>query len=339
MTTKINFSAARLMICLCGDLSPNAEDRKNLIHPAVGGVILFARNFADGAQLRQLTAEIRRIAGRPLLIAVDQEGGRVQRFGGDDFCTLPPMADLAAKKSSALLYDAGLVMAAELIAAGVDLSFAPVLDIAHGHSQIIGTRAFADNGASVATAAMAFANGMRAAGMASCGKHFPGHGYAVADSHETLPIDDRDFNQIADNDLKPFAEWAAQKMPALMTAHIIYQQCDTEAATFSSYWLQTILREQLKFTGTIISDDLAMAGANIGDMAARMQTAIAAGCDVLLVCQPKEVAEALSVIVVDNETVLNNPWLALSPQADSRLCIGDADYCRARKIINSYNAP
>lgn len=327
------FSVARLMIALHGDLSLAAEDLQNLKHPAVGGVILFSRNFADGAQLRQLTAAVRRAAARPLLIAADQEGGRVQRFCGGEFCRLPPMAELAAANSPSLLGAAGLVMAAELLAAGVDLSFAPVLDLAHGRSQIIGDRAFAATGEAAAEAALAFAKGMQAAGMAACGKHFPGHGYAPADSHEALPIDERTFADIAATDLIPFRYWAQQKMPALMTAHIVYEQCDALAATFSAYWLQTVLREKLHYKGMIISDDLTMAGADIGGMKMRLQAAVEAGCDGLLVCQPAAVAEALAVVAAAANA--NNPWLALSPQADRRIGVGDGEYARAKARLQN----
>ena len=324
-------SPARLMIALCGDLSLTAEDEKHLKHPAVGGVILFSRNFASGEQLRQLTAAVRRAAGRPLLIATDQEGGRVQRFCGGEFFRLPPMAELAAVGSLPLLRAAGTVMAAELLAVGVDLSFAPVLDLAHGRSQIIGSRAFGAVGEAAAEAALAFAGGMRAAGMAACGKHFPGHGYALADSHQALPTDARKFADIAAADLIPFARWAQNDMPALMTAHIVYEQCDPAAATFSSYWLRTVLRKKLCYRGMIVSDDLTMVGADIGDMQTRMQAATDAGCDGLLVCQPAAVTAALATATGGTD----NPWLALSAQAD-RQCVGDAAVARAKIDLQKF---
>ena len=332
MTKTINLAAARLMIGLRGDLSLADDDRRHLAHPAVGGVILFARNFSDGAQLRQLTADIRRIAARPLLIAADQEGGRVQRFCGGGFSSLPPPGELA--NAPMLLREAGMVMAAELLAAGVDLSFAPLLDIAHGRSEIIGDRAFGSDSDSAAAAALSFAEGMRAAGMASCGKHFPGHGFASADSHKTLPTDGRDFSEIAAKDLRPFAQWSERGMPSLMTAHIVYPKCDKLPATFSPYWLKTILREKLNYAGMIVSDDLAMAGADIGGIAKRMEAAVAAGCDGLLVCEPSLAAEALSAC---KKEAAENPWLALSPCPDNRTSVGDFAYARAKKALDEFS--
>ena len=324
-------SSARLMIALSGDLSPDADDRRNLAHPAVGGAILFARNFADAAQLRRLTADIRRAAGRRILVAADQEGGRVQRFCGGGFSRLPPAAALCDCASAR---DAGIVMAAEMLAAGVDLSFAPVLDLARGRSEIIGARAFAEDAETAATRAAAFAEGMRAAGMASCGKHFPGHGYARADSHETLPEDDREFAEIAAADLIPFARWSARKMPALMTAHIVYPKCDSRAATFSPFWLQEVLRGQLNFGGFVVSDDLTMAGADIGGVSERMRAAIAAGCEGLLLCRPDAVREALADCKAETQ---DNPWRALFPRADGRICIGDSEYAAARARLFAEN--
>ena len=322
--------AANLMLGLSGGLSLSETDRRNLANPAVGGIILFTRNFSDARQLRQLTAAIRRAAGRRILIAADQEGGRVQRFVGGGFLRLPPMLDLAAAESEngGILRAAGIVMAAELIAAGVDLSFAPVLDLARGRSQIIGARAFAAEGNAAAAAAFLFAGGMRAAGMAACGKHFPGHGFARADSHKTLPEDGREFSEIAAADLIPFAKWAAGNMPALMSAHIAFPKCDLAAATFSSFWLKKVLRGQLQFRGIIIGDDLCMAGANIGGMGEKMAAALAAGCDGLLACLPDGATEAAKTATgVMSE---DNPWLALSPAPDGAICTGDAEYKTAR---------
>lgn len=321
------------MLGLSGDLSLSADDRRNLAHLAVGGVILFARNFAAPAQLRQLTADIRRAAGRKIIIAADQEGGRVQRFCGGGFSPLPPMLRLGDADDLSLLRDAGAVMAAELLAAGVDLSFAPVLDLARGRSQIIGDRAFAADGETAAARALAFADGMRAAGMASCGKHFPGHGYARADSHKTLPADGRAFQDIAASDLIPFARWAAQNMPALMTAHIVYSACDKTAATFSPFWLKEILRKKLGFRGMAVSDDLCMAGADIGGMGERIAAALRAGNDGALICLPEGVEEAIAAV---KSAGAKNPWLALSPAAENKICAGDAEYKKARKRLEEF---
>ena len=323
---------SRLMIALCGDLTLDVLDKNHLRHSAVGGVILFARNFADATQLRQLTADIRRHANKRIIIAVDQEGGRVRRFIGEQFSPLPPMRELA--KTQNLLHDAGLVMAAELLAAGVDLSFAPVLDLDYGNSSVIGNRAFAADAQEAATAALAFADGMQAAGMACCGKHFPGHGFVAADSHTALPVDKRPWALIKKTDLIPFMRWAQCCRPALMTAHIIYEQCDAAIATYSSFWLQTILRDQLGYSGMIISDDLTMAGADTGDMLSRAQKATQAGCDGVLICKPSATQEILAAISADNVT--ENPWLALSPQPDNRICVGDNEYEQARKRLFNY---
>ena len=325
--------ARRLMIALSGDLTLSAADRQWLQHPAVGGVILFARNFADAEQLRRLTADIRRTAQWRLLIAADQEGGRVCRFRGDGFSPLPPMLELAAlthDDEAKIYHAAGLVLAAELLAAGIDLSFAPVLDLASGRSQVIGDRAFGATADLVVARALSFVAGMKAAGMASCGKHFPGHGYAAADSHTDFAVDTRTEKELA-ADLSVFARTAAT-IPALMTAHVAYPECDTAAATFSSYWLKKVLRERLHFDGLIISDDLTMAGANIGAMPTRMQAAMAAGCDVLLVCQPAAVAEALAALSL-TDAAADNPWLSLSPTPDGRVCIGDKEYRQARETL------
>ncbi|MDM5146801.1 beta-N-acetylhexosaminidase [Candidatus Persebacteraceae bacterium Df01] len=322
----------RLMIALVGDLVLTEQDRQWLRHPAVGGVILFTRNFADSEQLRQLTASVRRAAGKPILIAVDQEGGRVRRFCGDDFLALPAMGILV--ENPAVLHDAGMVMAAEVLAAGVDLSFAPVLDLAYGRSQVIGNRAFSADSESAAKFALSFSDGMAAAGMASCGKHFPGHGYAEADSHSAFAVDERTFAEIAAADLQVFARCAQAGMPAMMTAHIAYPQCDSAAATFSTFWVKEILRGQLAYKGLIVSDDLTMAGAAIGDMTSRMKAALDVGVDVLLVCQPPAVEEALSTGLPAKENT-DNPWLALAPRFDGRVDVGSVAYWKARKHVLS----
>lgn len=330
----MQIAAANLMIALRGDLDLTAEDRRNLKHSAVGGVILFARNFCDASQLRRLTADIRRAAQRRILIAADQEGGRVQRFCGGGFSPLPPAAALRTKQAAR---DAGLTMAAELRAAGLDLSFAPVLDLAHGKSAIIGDRAFARTGGAAAARALAFAAGMRAAGIACCGKHFPGHGFVRADSHQTLPRDEREFSEIAAADLVPFSEWAKAKMSALMTAHIVFPKCDKTAATFSRFWLRDILRGRLQFGGMIIGDDLTMEGAvvnsggdgeNGDNICDRMDAALSAGCEGLLICKPEAVRRALSQTKAKKDA--ENPWQKLAPAADGIITIGDKEYEEAR---------
>ena len=330
---------AVLMITLGDALALSDVDSMHLTHPAVGGVILFSRHFADAEQLRALTADIRRAARRPILIAADQEGGRVQRFRGGGFTDIPAAATLYQQGGTAAAQDAGLVMAAELRAAGVDFSFAPVLDMGGEKSQVIGNRAFAAEADETFRAAHAFALGMRQVGMASCGKHFPGHGNVAADSHHELPIDNRPPDTIFSQDLTAFAQWAQHNMPALMTAHVVYSQCDENAATFSRYWLQIVLRGQLRYRGMIISDDLTMAGADIGGLQSRMAAALSAGCDGLLACgEAAPALAAMDAIRGKAKTAPHNPWLALAPQTDGIVCIGDAEYRRAKSCLEKLNA-
>ena len=321
--------AGRLLIGLEGAELSDA-DRRRLAHPAVGGAILFARNFDSAPQLRRLCADIRRAGGgRPLLIAADHEGGRVQRFGPPDFTALPPMREIP---SDCAARDCGIVAAAELLAAGLDLSFAPVADLGSGASAVIGNRAFSPDPEIVARRILAFADGMRAAGMHSCAKHFPGHGGAAADSHHETPVDARAPAEIRGADLIPFQKWADAKMSAVMTAHIVYPQADSAPATFSEFWLKKILREEMRFGGLTVGDDLSMDGANIGDIPARMQKALAAGCDALMVCQPEMTDAALECA---NECAENSesPWQKLAAQPDGRITVGDRDYERARAGI------
>jgi beta-N-acetylhexosaminidase len=282
----------------------DAEDREVLAHPAVGGVILFARNYADPRQLAALTAAIRSAREPALLIAVDQEGGRVQRFR-DGFVRLPPAArfgDLYAI-DPALAREAarsvGWLMAAELRAAGVDFSFAPVLDVERGLSRVIGDRALAMSPEIVATLAAAWLDGVHAAGMAGCGKHFPGHGGVAADSHLELPEDSRPLSELETLDLIPFRRLIAHGLEAVMPAHVVYSRIDPQPAGFSTFWLREVLRGRLGFDGVIFSDDLDMDAASAGGgFGARALTALQAGCDMILVCNNRrgalEVLEAVA---------------------------------------------
>lgn len=276
-----------LMIGVSG-LALNQEERELLRHPSICGVSLFTRNYASPAQLKALTAEIHAV--RPLIIAVDHEGGRVQRFR-DGFTRIPAMRSLGdchadhPERALKLAYQIGLVIGHELLVHGVDFSFGPVLDIDHGNSSVIGHRAF-HHDASVATElALALQRGSHDVGMATVGKHFPGHGYARADSHVELPHDDREYSQLYESDLVPFARLVADGMEAVMPAHVVYDKVDTLAAGFSRRWLQDILRGELGFGGAIMSDDLGMEGAAVmGDMTARADAALEAGCDMILSC-------------------------------------------------------
>lgn len=286
---------------------PGAEltdtDRELLMHPSTGGVILFARNFSSPDQIWRLIGDIHELRSPHLLIAVDQEGGRVQRFR-DGFTRLPAAArlyqaypqDLAAARAAA--HEMGWLMAAELRAVGVDFSFAPVLDLDYGVSSVIGDRAFAGQPGIVAQLGGAWMLGAREAGMVSVGKHFPGHGAVVADSHVDLPIDDRSFESMQGRDLQPFARLIGNGLEAIMPAHVIYASCDRKPAGFSTFWLQDVLRGQLGFQGAIFSDDLSMAAAeNAGCYAERAKAALAAGCDMVLVCNdPAGAAEVLEAL-------------------------------------------
>ncbi|WP_145142864.1 beta-N-acetylhexosaminidase [Pseudomonas duriflava] len=267
-----------------------AEDRQLIRQPEVGGLILFARNIEHPRQVRELCAAIR--AERPnLLLAVDQEGGRVQRLR-QGFVRLPAMRSFAAHEQAASLAEAcGWLMATEVLASGLDFSFAPVLDLDHGRSAVIGQRAFEGNPGRAVQLAGAFIRGMHSAGMAATGKHFPGHGWAEADSHVAIPTDERDLEQIRNTDLVPFQRLAAT-LDAVMPAHVIYPHVDAQPAGFSRRWLKEILRGELGFHGVIFSDDLSMAGAHIvGDAASRIEAALSAGCDMGLVCNDRAAAE------------------------------------------------
>jgi len=282
-------------------LALDAEDRRRLAHPLAGGVILFARNWRDRHQLTELVAEIKALRS-DMLVCVDHEGGRVQRFRSDGFTALAPMRVLgemwmddgrAAPGSGAMraleaATAAGHVLASELRACGVDLSFTPVLDLDHGGSSVIGDRAFHRDPRVVAALAKSLMHGLLEAGMRNCGKHFPGHGFVKADSHHEVPVDKRSLAAILGDDARPY-EWLAGSLSSVMPAHVVYPKVDPNPAGFSERWLKEILRLQLDFEGAIFSDDLSMAGARrIGGVevsyAESATLALAAGCDMVLLC-------------------------------------------------------
>lgn len=274
-------------------------DVVRLKHPLVGGVILFTRNYESIPQLQQLCEEIHALRAPQLLIAVDHEGGRVQRFR-DGFTRLPPMREIGAvwddspAQAVELARQTGYVLAAELCACGVDFSFAPVLDVDWGESGVIGDRAFHRNVQAISDLAHALIVGMRDAGMANVGKHFPGHGFVRADSHHEVPIDERELVDIELEDLVPFKRMVGFGMTAVMPAHVIYPKVAPEPAGFSPYWLKTILRERLGFDGIIFSDDLSMEGASVaGGVVARAHAALDAGCDMVLLCNDPDAADDL----------------------------------------------
>jgi len=276
------------------------EERERLCDPLVGGVILFKRNFSDGEALQALTGEIHALREPPLVIAVDHEGGRVQRFRGSGFTVLPSMRVIGSVWERDYLEAlefarcTGFVLAAELLAHGVDLSFTPVLDLDYGGSRVIGDRAFHRDPRTVARLAGALAAGMAEAGMGCVGKHFPGHGHVEADSHHEIPVDDRPFDAIWKDDLAPYRHRMSRQLSGVMPAHVIYREVDERPAGFSPFWLQDVLRKRIGFEGVIFSDDLTMEGASVaGDILARAKAAHAAGCDMVLVCNRPDLAADL----------------------------------------------
>ena len=295
--------------------SLSAEDVEILHHPLTGGVILFARNYQSPQQVAQLCQEIRAKANKPLLIAVDQEGGRVQRFK-QPFTDVPAMGKLWQLASNdqdnakALCYHAGLLIALEVQSVGVDISFAPVVDL-NDISDVIGDRAFHREPEKVIALASAFIQGMNAGGMQATVKHFPGHGSVKEDSHIAMPVDSRSKQQIFDHDMKPFQQIIAQGLAgAVMPAHVIYPSVDDKSVGFSEYWLQDILRKSLGFNGVIFSDDLSMSAAgSIGGHIERAEAAQAAGCDMLLLCNDRSGVEK----------VLDNANLTCLPASQHRI--------------------
>jgi beta-N-acetylhexosaminidase len=282
------------------------DDRRRLSHPLVGGVILFSRNYRDPAQLDALTHDIHALKSAPLLIGVDHEGGRVQRFR-EGFTRLPPMRAFGEiwnshpQQAKHLARETGYVLAAELRAHGIDFSFAPVLDLDYGASSVIGDRSFHARPRAVFELGQALMLGMKDAGMAACGKHFPGHGYVVADSHVAIPLDERPLVDIAAADLQPFRAMIDAGLAAVMPAHVIYPRVDERPAGFSQVWLQKILRGELGFDGAIFSDDLCMEAASVaGGVVGRVSAALDAGCDMALVCNRPDLAdEVLANLKVD----------------------------------------
>jgi len=275
------------------------EDEVRLMHPLVGGVILFARNYESPGQLTELTAAIHALRTAPLLIAVDHEGGRVQRFR-EGFTRIPPMRELGRiwdehpQRARHLAQQAGYVLAAELRACGVDFSFTPVLDVDYGQSSVIGDRAFHSDLQAIVELAHSLLLGLKQGGMHSVGKHFPGHGYVQADSHLDMPVDEREFVDIEMCDLIPFRRMVDYGLTAVMPAHVVYPKVDSRPAGYSPVWLKNILRGRLGFQGCIFSDDLSMEAATVaGGIVQRAEAALQAGCDMVLVCNKPESADEL----------------------------------------------
>lgn len=286
------------------------DDVRRLRHPSVGGVILFARNFESPAQLQALTQDIRALREPQLLIGVDHEGGRVQRFK-EGFTALPPMRTLGQlwdrdrDAARAAARATGYVIGAELAAHGVDFSFAPVLDLDYGGSSVIGDRALHYDPLAVGALSAALIQGLADGGMAAVGKHFPGHGYATADSHVAVPVDERSLGEILRKDLAPYGAAIDAGLAGVMPAHVIYPGIDAEPAGYSKVWLQEILRGRLGFDGLVFSDDLSMEGASTaGGVAERARAALDAGCDMVLLCNDAEgqdlILESLAGRVLDS---------------------------------------
>lgn len=322
-----------------------AEDRELLSHPAVGGVILFARNHTDPDQVRALTGAIAAVRDPALLIAVDQEGGRVQRFD-QGFTRLPApsrFVERYAREPEAarhLAASAGWLMATELGQVGVDFSFAPVLDIEQGVSRVIRDRAFGTDADMVVDLAGAWMAGAADAGMASCGKHFPGHGGVVADSHVELPYDHRPLAELQQQDMVPFARMIANGLPALMPSHVIYTAVDDRPAGFSRIWLQEILRHGLGFDGMLFSDDLDMgAAAAGGGFGERTLAALEAGCDMAVICNNRAgVIQAVDTLGADYASLGPAPDLARRTARMVRRSRPEPDPARRQQVLEALSA-
>jgi beta-N-acetylhexosaminidase len=291
-------------------LELNDNDRKRLLHPQTGGVILFSRNYRSPQQLQALVQEIHQLRSPRLIVAADQEGGRVQRFR-EGFQRLPAMGllgdlyDSNPEQAADMAHTVGWIMAAELLHYGIDLSFAPVLDLGHRISSVIGDRAFHTQPEVITHLANSLIRGMSDAGMEAVGKHFPGHGSVEGDSHHAMPFDRRKPETIMEHDVQPFRRVIDNHLAAIMMAHVIYEQVDVKPAGYSSYWIQQVLRQQLGFEGSVFSDDLSMSGAeSVGGYAARAEAALQAGCDMLLVCNnPRGADEVLHALQGYNNPV------------------------------------
>jgi beta-N-acetylhexosaminidase len=334
----MNFHAPLIIDIAGTELKP--QDRKRLKHPLVGGLILFARNWASREQLTALCQAIKKVRA-DLLICVDHEGGRVQRFKTDGFTHLPPMRALGqmwaqdskggegagALRAARAATACGYVLGAELRACGVDLSFTPVLDLDYGESGVIGDRAFARDPRVVSLLAKSLMHGLQLSGMANCGKHFPGHGFVKADSHTDIPVDKRSLKAILSDDAQPY-DWLGTALASVMPAHVVYPKVDARPAGFSAKWLGDILRGQLRFGGAVFSDDLSMAGARMidGQAVSTTQAAVAAlnaGCDMVLLCNQSvgDGAELDALINGLTEAQLKGQWQPLEASEERRLAL------------------
>ncbi len=345
---KRNYAPGPVILDIEG-LELNSNDKARIKHPLTGGVILFARNFQSREQLTDLTQAIKKMRA-DVLIAIDHEGGRVQRCKTDGFTHLPAMQRLGhlwnAKQlptgqqtpaQSALLAmqaatAVGYILASELLACGVDFSFTPVLDLDYGNSVVIGDRSFHEDPSVVSVLARCLNHGLLLAGMKNCGKHFPGHGYAAADSHVAVPTDDRSLETILSRDAKPYNDLGVA-LDAVMPAHVIYTEIDSFPAGFSKKWLQDILRRKMAFSGVIFSDDLSMVGASVmGSVVEGAQGALAAGCDAVLICNRPDLADQLLA-----HLKLDEPLFAISRKRLMRLYpVGIPQNWKSLQMENQY---
>jgi len=338
-------------------LELNTEDRGRILHPLTGGVILIGRNFANRQQLTKLTASIKKL--RPdVLISIDHEGGRVQRAKTDGFTHLPAMRKLGElwgvkntsnhpAESAAIAMAAatacGYVLAAELRACGVDFSFTPVLDLDFGRSGVIGDRSFSRDPQIVFALAKSLNEGLRLAGMANCGKHFPGHGWAEADSHVAIPVDERSLKEILNDDAKPY-EWLDLSLSSVMPAHVIYPTVDKNPAGFSKIWLHSILRQELGFEGVIFSDDLSMEGASVaGSVVKGAELALEAGCDAVLICNRPDLADQLLSKLKVTKTKREESKVRLNKLMPTALALtweelqNESEYQHAKGLLKQLN--
>ncbi len=323
MTNHKKIARGAIMADVVG-LKLTAEEKVRLLNPNIGGVILFRRNFQSVEQLQALTAEIKQLRSPELVIAVDHEGGRVQRFI-NGFTRLPAMNVLGEMwdkdgqdAALSMAKTIGWVLAAELRACGVDLSFTPVLDLNWAQNSVIGNRSFHEDADVVIALALALQEGLNRGGMQTCGKHFPGHGFVSGDSHYVLPKDNRTLPELWQDDLRPFSQLSQAGMAAVMPAHVVYPQVDSEPAGFSHYWLKQVLRKEIGFQGVIFSDDLTMEGAaGAGNIAKRASKSFEAGCDIVLVCnRPDLVDELLQGFIAPQNAYLAERWQRMAGLGD-----------------------
>ncbi|MEE7625464.1 beta-N-acetylhexosaminidase [Methylobacter sp. Wu8] len=329
-----NLPIGPIMLDVAG-LTLAQDEKEKLNHPNTGAVILFSRNYQDPEQVTELINTIRAARNGDILIAVDQEGGRVQRFQ-QGFTRLPPASSYA--RMPELAEPAGWLMAAELLAVGVDFSFAPVLDIDCGVSEIIGNRSFSTDPTLAVRLSSSFRKGMNEAGMAATGKHFPGHGAVALDSHLTLPVDERDLDAIRAKDLLPFKQLIAEGLEGIMPAHVVYPRIDPNPAGFSPFWIQQILRKELNFNGTVFSDDLSMEGAaSVGDFPERARLAQLAGCDMILVCNnPAAAEQVLDALPITHDPIREQRLRAMQgkPQMNREQLMQSEKWQRLSTLIN-----